>query len=339
MTRYGLVLSGGGAKGAYEAGVLKALDARGIEVNCVSGASIGALTAAVLSAAPSQREGTRRIYDLWVRLANEDPIKDGLRIPFLEFLIAAGLHLHPALKSIARQFAAQVGAKSFGGGLVDDQPIRELLQDSCNPADIGTLIPCFVSVYPAASTIEALQDFGPAFLGIGNSKDSIYLDVSAMRVEERLEAVLASASIPLLFPPRKVGGNTYLDGGLGDWQGRSGNTPAKPLVRHCDRMIVVHLEDGSLWTRTDLPRSVTPIEIRPRSAISRKGGLRDVLAFNNTAVIHEWIEQGIRDTHQTFDEWDRTQGILQDSRDQDQRTDDAMRRLMSEFEKPGDEDS
>ena len=45
MTKLGLVLSGGGAKGAYEVGVYKALKKLHKKINVVTGTSIGAINA------------------------------------------------------------------------------------------------------------------------------------------------------------------------------------------------------------------------------------------------------------------------------------------------------
>ena len=54
--KVGLVLSGGGAKGAYQVGALKALQELGTTIDVVAGASIGALNGAVLVSAPSISE-------------------------------------------------------------------------------------------------------------------------------------------------------------------------------------------------------------------------------------------------------------------------------------------
>ena len=53
---FGLVLSGGGAKGAYEVGVWKALDDYGItdEIKVISGSSVGALNAALFTCTDSK---------------------------------------------------------------------------------------------------------------------------------------------------------------------------------------------------------------------------------------------------------------------------------------------
>ena len=54
--KVGLVLSGGGAKGAYHVGVVRALNEMNIGIDMISGASIGALNGAVLASAPNFAE-------------------------------------------------------------------------------------------------------------------------------------------------------------------------------------------------------------------------------------------------------------------------------------------
>ena len=75
MSKLGLVLSGGGAKGAYHVGVIKALQELGIQVDMLSGASIGALNGAVLLSAPSQKQGLLNLEQLWNKLPEVKPIQ------------------------------------------------------------------------------------------------------------------------------------------------------------------------------------------------------------------------------------------------------------------------
>ena len=64
----GLVLSGGGAVGAYQAGVVKALAECGAQISMVSGASIGALNGAIIAASPDLSEAAARLEALWKHL-------------------------------------------------------------------------------------------------------------------------------------------------------------------------------------------------------------------------------------------------------------------------------
>lgn len=66
----GLVLSGGGAVGAYQAGVVKALAECGTQISMVSGASIGAFNGAIIAASPDLSEAAVRLEALWDHLGN-----------------------------------------------------------------------------------------------------------------------------------------------------------------------------------------------------------------------------------------------------------------------------
>ena len=56
----GLVLEGGGAKGAYHIGAYKALKEMGVEIDGVAGTSVGALNGAMIA-----QEDIDRAYELW----------------------------------------------------------------------------------------------------------------------------------------------------------------------------------------------------------------------------------------------------------------------------------
>ena len=58
--KYGLVLSGGGSKGAYESGCMKALQELGYHFDIVTGTSIGALNGLLVA-----QEDYQKLYELW----------------------------------------------------------------------------------------------------------------------------------------------------------------------------------------------------------------------------------------------------------------------------------
>ena len=61
---YGLVLEGGGARGAFQIGCWKALRELGVEIKGVSGTSVGALNGAMII-----QDDFERTYDLWYNLS------------------------------------------------------------------------------------------------------------------------------------------------------------------------------------------------------------------------------------------------------------------------------
>src|SRR5271169_1330261 len=67
--RVALVLQGGGALGAYQAGVYQALHEAGLEPDWVSGVSIGAINAAIIAGNPPERR-LARLQTFWQRITD-----------------------------------------------------------------------------------------------------------------------------------------------------------------------------------------------------------------------------------------------------------------------------
>ena len=65
-----LVLQGGGALGAYQAGVYEALDQHGIRPEWVAGVSIGAINAAIIAGNPPQRR-VARLREFWEGVSSQ----------------------------------------------------------------------------------------------------------------------------------------------------------------------------------------------------------------------------------------------------------------------------
>lgn len=304
--KVGLVLSGGGAKGAYHVGVMKALHEVGTRVDVVAGASIGALNGAIIAAAPSLKEGADRLETLWMDLANSSPLQ--VNFPaYLQLLAASGLHLagigmmSEVIKNAQRLTggAMPVRISNFLDGLNEGALSDTPLQNHINRyLDLGALkkgLPLFISVFRHNHTLLDLLKCTIAELGITDTEASEFVHIQSLPILEQKEALLASAAIPLLFAPKRINDSLYTDGAQGGWEKMQGNTPIKPLIdAGCNLVIVTHLSDGSLWSRHDFP-NVTIMEIRPQSNISREGLLPDVLGFK-AEKIPSWIEQGYADT-------------------------------------------
>ncbi len=304
--KVGLVLSGGGAKGAYHVGVVKALHEVGAQVDAVAGASIGALNGAILAAAPSLHEGAVRLETLWMDLANTSPLKFNFPA-YIQLLAASGLHLASAgvLKEIVQKAqhiaggAMPAGISNFLGGLnegaLSDTPLQNHINQYLDQEALNKGLPLFVSVFKHDHAFRDLLRCAVAELGIVDSAASEFVHIQSLPILEQKEALLASAAIPLLFAPKRINDNLYSDGGQGGWQKMQGNTPITPLLEAgCNMVVVTHLSDGSLWSRHDFPNA-TILEIRPQSNISREGLVPDILGFN-AGKLPSWIEQGYVDT-------------------------------------------
>jgi NTE family protein len=323
--RVGLVLSGGGAKGAYHVGVVQALHEMGAQVDAIAGASIGALNGAVLAASPSLAEGSRRLTALWHTLANEPPLEGnppaylqlllsaglGWRQPWLGTLIQGALTIVPtlnlpvevALKAMlstaSKAFSSHLTTGKAGSGLLSTSPLHRLMDEYLDEEDLNQGVPLYVSAYRTSTIAQDLLGIMRAELGLSENRLSEFFHVQSLDRAIQRDVLLASAAIPLLFAPQTVKSKTYTDGGQGGWQSVQGNTPIQPLLDAGYKTIIVtHLSDGSLWSRHRFPHA-TVLEIRPQQSINYHrglaGGVRDLLGFDRESI-QLWIEQGYTDT-------------------------------------------
>ena len=167
-----LILTGGGAKGAYEAGALAAFSERGLPIRLVAGSSAGALTAAMVVAGRADR-----LEGAWRTMTREQIYS--LRMPvFFAGLLPGWLTLR---------------ALSGASSLLDPTPLRETIAasvelDRIRSSPIGLLV----------TATDMVRRQTRAF------------DNRTVTVE----ALVASAAVPGLFPAVEVDGALLVDGGL-----------------------------------------------------------------------------------------------------------------------------
>ena len=231
-----LVFQGGGALGAYQAGVYQALHEAGIEPDWIIGTSIGAINAALIA---GNSDGARlaRLEEFWRRMRHEP---------------AGGVPwLWPGLSD-----AVSYWSTLFGGIPAFFQP---------NPwAFLGTHIPLggdragYYSTAALRDTLGELVDFSLV------NKCSPRLTVGAARVrtsemryfdsrdgEITVDHVIASGALPPAFPAVRIEGELYWDGGI------LSNTPTEAIFddqpRRNSLIFAVHLwnptgpEPDTMW--------------------------------------------------------------------------------------------
>ena len=328
-SKVGLVLSGGGAKGAYQVGVLKALQAKNVQIDAISGASIGALNGAVLASAPSLEEGVRRLEEVWQMLAENPPLQ--AHVPsYLRLLLNAGLALNGMTQLLKWSGKARIllpmllrtashaklleklgerlpilqewlkkAAPDVQQGLLSNDPLHDLMDQYLDLDSLNKGLPLYISAFPSMGGEVDIGQCIMAELGLSDTQDSRYFHLQSIARDKQRQMLLASAALPMLFAPQEYEGVLYTDGGQGGWQKSQGNTPIRPLIdAGCKSVVVTHLSDGSLWSRSDFPEA-TILEIRPRRSLARAegfgGGARDLLGFGADNVA-SWVEQGYEDT-------------------------------------------
>ncbi len=183
-----LVLAGGSVKGAFQAGVMKAMMERGYQPDAVYGVSVGSLNAAyfvnqlgmqALTGGPiSFTDASQDLWDFWeTRITSPKSLSK----PFNIFQLG--------LTALRKKFK----------GLVDTQPLRNLLTEVLSIRNLH------------ASPISLK-------IGAVNIMDGTvyYVDTSE---EHFLDYLMASSAVPILMPVVKINGETrrsFLDGGLRD---------------------------------------------------------------------------------------------------------------------------
>jgi NTE family protein len=214
--RTAFVLSGGGARGAYEVGVLSYLFgdlARQLggppRIDILCGTSVGAINACYLAAHLSDSVvGIRRLADLWRGIQLDDMLGFSLKQAFsIPKLLRGGdqaiglVDVTPIANLVAREIPWTAISRSLRRG--------ELQSLSVTATEVST---------------------GRTVLFVQTGPDGSLPITAPPRTVLRSERIgpphaLASAAIPLIFPPVRVGGQLYVDGGLRQ------NTPIAPAIR------------------------------------------------------------------------------------------------------------
>lgn len=317
----GLVLSGGGAKGAYHVGVMKALKEFEIPINMISGASIGALNGAVLASAPTLDIGIERLQKLWQTLPYTNPIKFQPKISsnsifnkipdtgfkkiiYFSLLISAGLRFSSPIGALATILGKTLISSTDLERLFSDDVLVQMMEKYLDLDTLQKSIPLYVSVFPQNKDNKAFSDFifglkdaaKLSLLGVDN-KHSEFKHIQSLDLESQKEFILASAALPLLFKAYKEeSGNRFTDGGQGGMIKSQGNTPITPLIEAgCRNIIVVHLSEGSLWHRHDFSNAKI-IEIRPSIPM---GSYKEMLDFSESAI-QNLIQTGYKDAERSL---------------------------------------
>lgn len=224
-----LILSGGGARGAYQVGVLKGLSEilklknDQFPFQIISGTSAGAINAAHLACQTSSFGlAVERLVYLWAQLTPDQVFK-------VRLLGSSGF----SLKSLAG-FSDVMGGKNFNA-ILDTSPLAELLKNQCKFENLSENLKNgrFETVLITANNYlknkaeSFVQSRKHSSLGVNGEKGFFWSETRRLAVEADLgiEHIMASSAIPLLFPPIKIKNDVYGDGCVRN------HTPCSPSIR------------------------------------------------------------------------------------------------------------
>ena len=325
-----VVISGGGANGAYEAGCLRAIfgghspatDKQPFEADIFTGTSVGSFNAAYLvtqtSRGSSCLEATKKLEEVWLDRIAECP--DGcnngafrIRADFIDYLDPRCLLDDPMrpLQEVAEDslfFAKETAKRSLAfltgkgplarrtveffdlASALSTKPLHELVEDEIDLDDV---------LAPNAKGLNVIAtnwDEGKVVV-FRNKAEPKYTGgaytVRQMTKDNGHKAVLASTAIPAVFPPARIDSNWFVDGGV------LMNTPLSPAINAgANEIHIVYFEPRLEKLEADyLPNTLDTMNRFIYVAVANlvREDIEEVRKVNGQAAIAQRIEPIVKE--------------------------------------------
>ncbi|MGL4453496.1 MAG: patatin-like phospholipase family protein [Sarcina sp.] len=258
--KIGLVLPGGGGKGAYQIGVIKALEKLGIRkyIKYVAGTSIGALNALLFV-----QGDIEKAEEVWKSISTEKILPtDNLD------LMKKGILLTIGAKNL--NFVKKYMPSTLQQGNISRDGLLEIADKYLN---VDVIQNSDIVSYATCTDIESLN--------VRYFKYNEYDEVFMKKI------ILGTSALPAIYEPEEIEGRYYIDGGLVD------NIPVQPLYGEgCDLIIVAYLGRECVINKGDYPNTKI-IEIFP--SYMEEGVLKGTLNFSQE-ILKSRIRRGYDDT-------------------------------------------
>jgi NTE family protein len=226
MAKIALYLAGGGARGAYQAGVLKALGeiltVKALPFAMVSGVSIGSINAAIVAQyADDFTTGITKLEELWSNIGCQ------------QIFNSSNYQLS---KSVVRNLSHLMVRQSQTGHLLDTAPLHQFIDDHIDFERLQAAISqhqletmeIISNCYETQQTVSFYQHHHTEY------EDWHYPRHISQRAIIGKEHLLASSALPLFFPTVEINGLHYGDGGMGLV------APLRGAVRfHVDKILIL----------------------------------------------------------------------------------------------------
>ncbi len=248
--RIALILQGGGALGAYQAGVYQALAEANLHPDWVAGISIGAINSALIAGNPPKKR-VERLRTFWETVSTPP-----FGLPFLAALEGRDEFTHSLINQLSSLGALVAGAPGFFQPRVPPP----FLYPNGAPEALS-----YYDVTPLRATLEALVDFdlinaAAMRFSVGavnvRSGNFVYFDNATHQICP--EHVMASGSLPPGFPPTEIEGEYYWDGGL------VSNTPLDWVLDSRPGRDTLAFQIDLWSARGEFPRNLMEAETRQK---------------------------------------------------------------------------
>jgi NTE family protein len=215
-----LVFQGGGALGAYQAGVYEALHEAGIEPDWIIGTSIGAINAGII-AGNKPEDRLDRLKEFWARVRHPVSVTSLSSLPFLGSTFAAMNAIFTPNPVAFLGPKMPLGADD--AGYYSTAPLEKNLADLIDPDLLAAQSPRLTVGCANVSSGEMRY--------FDSSKDTL-----------TVRHIMASGALPPAFPAVRIDGELYWDGGI------LSNTPVEAVFddnpRRSGIVFAVHLWRG-----------------------------------------------------------------------------------------------
>jgi NTE family protein len=236
-----LILSGGGARGAYQAGILSAwqdIFRRNGNIEIIVGVSAGSINAVrLMQSAPNYASGVEAISHVWSTLSPEQIFEADLK--------AVVRNLYRLLRSSRHQKNAQ--SDTLINAILNTAPLNDFLRRNIDMGQVqqrlrtlpdhSLALSCFDYTDMKNVTFFQTRDVCPSW-----ERPT----VRGVRTSLTIEHVMASCAVPLIFPPVIMDGHYYGDGSLRNM------TPLNAAIRlGAERIISVSLRGDSYQVKNN----------------------------------------------------------------------------------------
>ncbi len=248
--RIALLLQGGGALGAYQAGVYQALAEADLHPDWIAGISIGAINAALIAGNPAEKR-VERLREFW-----ETVSRLPLGLPDVAALQIKNEYSHRAVNQLLSFGTLLAGAPGFFRPRLPSPLIIP-------PESIEDL--SYYDVSPLKRTLAQLVDFdrinsGETHLSVGavnvRTGNFVYFDNECCDLTPA--HVMASGALPPGFPAAEIEGEYYWDGGL------VSNTPLQWVLDSEPRKDTLAFQIDLWNARGEIPRNLIESETRQK---------------------------------------------------------------------------